>query len=94
MTLHVAKLSFDVSWYLHAQLLIELPLLLYLRYTRGKNKIRVWKHLVPEVSADDRLSVARILYSKSFNYRRHQLNKVKDLQLDFMVVASQTHSPS
>lgn len=40
MSLHVAKFSFNVSWHLHPQLLIELPLLLYLRCVREREKIR------------------------------------------------------
>lgn len=38
MSLHVAKLSFNVSRHLHPQLLIEIPLLLYLRCVRGGRK--------------------------------------------------------
>lgn len=38
MSLHVAEISFDISGHLHAQLLIELPLLLYLRCTRAKDE--------------------------------------------------------
>lgn len=41
MSLHVVQLSLDVARNLHAQLLVELPLLLYLRCraTRGREKM-------------------------------------------------------
>lgn len=38
MSLHVAEISFDISGHLHAQLLVEFPLLLYLRYMRAETE--------------------------------------------------------
>lgn len=38
MSLHVAEIPFDISGHLHAQLLIEFPLLLYLRCMRAETE--------------------------------------------------------